>query len=577
MARFGFAAFLALILAGSAPMTSRAADLTATPESFASVWSQAQGGDRILLASGSYGEFSGGSKGSTVTIMPERGASASMSLSFSGASHIRIEGLTITDLSFTGPTHDVTVANSLFTGQAVIRADEMADANIVLDGNSHPGINVSGCGDCYEGRIQVVGGARPSGVTVENSVIGPGGDADGMQIGADGVRVLNNEFVGIKQIDEVHTDSLQLYGSSNTVIRGNYFHDFDVAIMAPDNGDNELITDNAFIGDSGGYVDAIQLGSHVGTVFAHNAAKNIDVHIDAKDASPAGRDNVARDNVLVNGEFVAPETVCAACTVAYNLFTSGGQASGAKPVIGTPVFAGGKNPTTWAGWALAPASPGTGDASDGTDLGIRVDSGDAPGIGAASDGTNLGIRVEAGGPPTSRQPQAPQPVGLVAAYGFNEPSGNRAADASGHGHYAVLRGARHTRTARAGMAVAFGGRSTVRIPGSATAGLRKAFTLEAWVRSTARRGDWRTVIGASGRSSSSLRLRRWSHVALTYDGSRVRVYAGGRLTSSRRAKSPLRSGAIVIGRSFKGQIDDVRVYRRPLARAEIRADMANPR
>ncbi len=64
---------------------------------------------------------------------------------------------------------------------------------------------------------------------------------------------------------------------------------------------------------------------------------------------------------------------------------------------------------------------------------------------------------------------------------------------------------------------------------------------------------------------------------MTYDGSRLRVYAGGRLTSSRRAKSPLKSDAIVLGRSFKGQIDDVRVYRRPLARAEIRADMANPR
>jgi hypothetical protein len=590
MAGFGVATVLAVVVMWAAPFSAKATDRTATPGTFASVWNEAQGGDRILLASGSYGDFTGGSKSSVVTIMPEPGASASMSLSFNGASNIRVEGLTITNLWFAGLTHDVTVARSTFTGQAVIRADDMADANVVLDGNSHPSINVGGCGDCYEGRIQVVGGgSRPSGVTIENSRIGPGGDADGIQIGADGVHVLNNEFVGIRLIDEVHTDSLQLFGSSNTVIRGNYFHDFDVAIMAPDNGDHEQITDNAFIADRGGYPQPIQLGSHVGTLFAHNVATNMEVHIDAKDENPPSRDDVARDNVMVNSEFVAPDEACVNCTVEYNLFTKSADASGSHTVIGTPVFAGGDNPTTWAGWALAPASAGIAAASDGADLGLRArssppdiggaSSGDGaapPGIGAASDGTNLGIRVEVRGP-GARAPQTPKPQGLVAAYGFNEQRGTRAADSSGGGHDAVLHGARHTRTARAGMALTLSGRSTVRIPRSAATGLRKAFTLEAWVRSTARRDNWRAVFGATGRSSSSLRQRKWSHVAVTYGESRLRVYVGGRLTSLRRSKSPLKSGAIVLGRSFKGQIDDLRVYRRPLARAEIRADMANPR
>ena len=131
---------------------------TATPATFASVWSPAQGGDRILLAAGSYGEFTGAaSKASTVTILPQPGASASMSLAFNGASNIRVEGLTITDLTFQGPTRNVTVANSTFTGQAVIRTDQMVNANVVLDGNTHANISVGGCGDCYEGRIQVAG------------------------------------------------------------------------------------------------------------------------------------------------------------------------------------------------------------------------------------------------------------------------------------------------------------------------------------------------------------------------------------------------------------------------------------
>jgi hypothetical protein len=567
MARFGFAALLALIAVWAVPQAAGGrVDRTATPATFASVWSQAQGGDRILLAAGSYGEFTGGSKPSTVTIMPQPGAAVSMSLAFYGASNIRVEGMTITDLSFSGPTHDVTVAHSTFTGQAVIRSDEMDNANVVLDGNSHPGISIAGCGDCYEGRIQVTGGSRPSGVTIENSIIGPGGDTDGMQIGTNGVQVLNNEFVGIKQIDEVHTDSLQLFGSSNTVIRGNYFHDFDTAIMAPDNGDHEQITDNVFIADGDGYSQPIQLGSHVGTLFAHNLAKNMEVHVHAKDGNPPGRDNIMRDNVLVNAEFVAPAEGCDGCVISHNLFTKGGQASGSDTVIGNPVLAGGRNPTSWEGWALAPGSPGTRDASDGTNRGIRLSAG-AP---------------ETSGPPGAAAPPGPgsptaRANGLVAAYGFNERRGTHVADSSGGGHDAVLRGARHTRTARAGMALAFGGRSTVRVPRSATTGLRKAFTLEAWVRSTARRDNWREVFGANGRSSSSLRRRRWQHVAVTYDGSRLRVYAGGRLSSSQRAKSPLKSGAIVLGRSFKGQIDDVRIYRRPLARAQIRADLADPR
>ena len=115
----------------------------------------------------------------------------------------------------------------------------MVNANIVLDGNRHR--------EHQRRRLRRLatraGSRSPGGPgrvrrgTIKNSVIGPGGDADGMQISANGVQVLGNEFVGIKQISEVHTDSLQLYGATNTVIRGNYFHDFDVAIMAPDGGE----------------------------------------------------------------------------------------------------------------------------------------------------------------------------------------------------------------------------------------------------------------------------------------------------------------------------------------------------
>ncbi len=441
----------------------------------------------------------------------------------------------------------------------------MVNANVVLDGNRHANINVGGCGTCYEGRIQVAGsGPGPSGVVVKNSVIGPGGDADGIQSNADGLQVIGNEFVGIRQVSQVHTDSIQLYGAKNTVIRGNYFHDFDVALMAPDGGQNEQVTDNVII-SAGGYRPAVQMGGHRGSVFAHNVTKNIDVYMDAKTGEPSGQNNVVRDNVAIAGTVESPTSKCNPCTVTHNLFTSGSSSRGANAVVGTPLFAGGTSPTVWAGYALATGSLGKGSASDGGDRGIRLDA--------------------LGGPPAPVPPTPPAPPapadspsparaveGLVAAYGFNETAGTRAADSSGGGHHARLRGARHTRTARAGMALAFNGRASLTIPRSATRRLR-SFTLEAWTRPTTARRH--RVLNAPGQVAPKLRSRRWSHLAVTYTDSRVRVYVNGKLVSSRRARSRL--GMISLGgRGFKGQIDDVRIYRRALAGAALRADMRSP-
>src|SRR4051812_6545414 len=76
--------------------SAKAAILHATPANFSSLWNSSAGGDVILLAPGSYGSFSGGSKASLVTLQPESGATVSMSLSFTAANNIKIDGLTIT-------------------------------------------------------------------------------------------------------------------------------------------------------------------------------------------------------------------------------------------------------------------------------------------------------------------------------------------------------------------------------------------------------------------------------------------------------------------------------------------------
>ncbi len=45
-----------------------------------------------------------------------------------------------------------------------------------------------------------------------------------------------------------HVDSIQLYGSSHTMIDGNFFHDIDTALMAPDGGENETFVEQRVLG-----------------------------------------------------------------------------------------------------------------------------------------------------------------------------------------------------------------------------------------------------------------------------------------------------------------------------------------
>lgn len=353
---------------GLAP-AAQAAVLPATPATFGAVFAAAQGGDVVALASGDYGRFAGGQKPATVTVRPQPGAAVTMSVGFSSASNIRVEGVTMTGADITGSSNNVTIAGSRFTGSANVNTSSMVNANVVFDGDTFAGIDV--CSNCGEGRLQVSGnGPGPSGVIIQHSVFGPGGNADGIQTNANGAQILNNEFVGIKQAGAVHTDSVQLYGQRNTVIRGNWFHDSDVAIMAPDGGDHEVITDNVFIGS--GYRPAVQLGSHNATTFSHNTVSGIDVFMDKKSDSPTPSANgVVRDNVMVNGSIHVSPATCTACDNSYNLFSSSSNASGANALVGMPAFIGGASPPTYATFALAAGSLGKGSASDGTDRGAR--------------------------------------------------------------------------------------------------------------------------------------------------------------------------------------------------------------
>ena len=221
--------------------------------------------------------------------------------------------------------------------------------------------------------------------------------------------------------------------------------------------------------------------------------------------------------------------------------------------------------------------------------------------------------------PTANPTPAPTPVptpqggGLVAAYSFNELSGNTAYDTSGNGNNGTLTNVTHTSLTGGyfGASLVFNGsNSWVTVNDSPSLDLNKAVTIEAWVCPSERMTGWRTIVNKESSTNGSYYLyanttngkpaaevsvsgeqilygsstvpdNAWTHVAMTYDGSTQRIFIGGQQVASRSlsgaivtSSSPLRIGGNSIwGEYFKGRIDEIRIYNRALSATEIGTDM----
>jgi hypothetical protein len=379
--KWAMTAAATLLAVGAHVGGAQATTWSATTSTVVSVVGSAAAGDVVELASGTYGTVQlADRKAGTVTVRPASGATVSIGVELNSAAYLRFESFTgASTLSYlsidgTDPSHLEIVGNR-FTGQAVVNVTNDSDTAILIDGNTFDGIDACAV-DCQEGRLSVIWqdgpGSSSSGVTVSHNHFGGGGCSDGLRIGAYGVVVADNVFDGILQgACAPHVDALQLYGQSHTVVTGNHFRDFDAAIMSPDGGDHDVITDNV-IDSTAGAVNAVQFGSVVDTTFAHNTVRGTAVNMDHKTGSPASSGGILRDNIMIDAEFHASSSDCTSCTISHNLFDSSSTASGSNAVIGTPTFVGGANPTTYAGFALASGSAGQAAASDGLDIGIRV-------------------------------------------------------------------------------------------------------------------------------------------------------------------------------------------------------------
>lgn len=202
------------------------------------------------------------------------------------------------------------------------------------------------------------------------------------------------------------------------------------------------------------------------------------------------------------------------------------------------------------------------------------------------------------------------PGGLVGWWKFDEGSGTKAADASGHGLHGTLVGAPAWVEGVAGKALELDGADDyVDLGNDPRFAITGPITLCAWVKVKAFDKEWQALVT---KGDSAWRLQRnwgqntlefactgvpvpgtllgslfgtvnvndgrWHHVAAVYDGSRGFLYIDGRLDISVEAAGTMRTNDFKAfigandekpGRNWSGTIDDVRLYSCGLTGEEV--------
>jgi hypothetical protein len=369
----------------AATATCTGADVTTS--TFAARVNGAAAGDVLCLTSGNYGTWAGTNM--AITITAQVGASPSLSVALgNGDANFTIDGghtnldpstpgINMGPSTFTqtpGP-QNITIKNVAVTGTSlggIFEFDGPTNSNIVLDHNVwHDTTNVS-----TEANIRFSYDG-PSGVTIKNNLF-KNSVGDGVKVGASQTKILNNEFVDIypQGHSELHTDVIQLCcgysgstGSGGITIIGNYVHGgCEQGIGAFDGTGGNDIENNIEIGCT---THSMVLGGDVpGSIVAHNTVwggSTATLNCSSKAGASPSKTSL-RDNIASGGTELAGAVNCQPTQNTKNLFSGATSPN----INGNPIFVGGTNPTTIAGFALAANSPGKNAATDGKDVGADV-------------------------------------------------------------------------------------------------------------------------------------------------------------------------------------------------------------
>jgi len=212
--------------------------------------------------------------------------------------------------------------------------------------------------------------------------------------------------------------------------------------------------------------------------------------------------------------------------------------------------------------------------------------------------------------------------GLALAFGLDEGTGAVTHDSSGNQNRGAITNALWSNSGHTGKALLFDGTGDyVDVPNSASINISgQGLTVEMWANVTSSTGSDYVLLGKPwnvgntgpppyqyaveftaapktvdfyfGDTNNTKRgpfsltppLGTWAHVAFTFDGTTVRGYLNGvqQLATAAAGSIAARNTPVRLGvdgaslQGYKGRLDDVRIYNRPLSAAEIAQDRDTP-
>jgi hypothetical protein len=201
---------------------------------------------------------------------------------------------------------------------------------------------------------------------------------------------------------------------------------------------------------------------------------------------------------------------------------------------------------------------------------------------------------------------------LVAWWTFDDGGGSVAADATGKGHDARLLGPVEWAEGKVGGGMRFTGNGqALRVDDAEDLWLAGDVTLALWMKKEAEAPEWTCLLGKGDRTQRNFGLwlekdtrqilfqeygaaginlkskkavpnGEWTHLAATVEGARATLYINGVKEGEEGRKGAAMTGPWPVGigwandhSTFRGLLDDVRIYKRALSADEIKA-LAEP-